>query len=142
MNTNQKDNGTEQTQVSGHYPVIIIGGGQAGLSMSYCLKERGVDHLIFEKNRLGESWRSKRWDSFCLVTPNWQCQLPGFPYSGNDPDGFMKKDEIVALHRSLRTIFPAADSGRGQLLRGYPRTRLADLLWRLASAIIWQIKWW
>jgi putative flavoprotein involved in K+ transport len=63
--------------------------------MSYCLKERGLDHIIFEKNRIGYSWRSKRWDSFCLVTPNWQCQLPGYPYPGDDSHGFMKKDKIV-----------------------------------------------
>ena len=78
-----------------HYSVAIVGGGQAGLSMSYCLKERGFDHIVFEKNRIGQSWRSHRWDSFCLVTPNWQCQLPGYPYPGSDPQGFMKKDEIV-----------------------------------------------
>lgn len=75
--------------------MIVIGGGQAGLSMSYCLKERGIDHLVFEKDRVAESWRSKRWDAFCLVTPNWQCQLPGFAYAGPDPNGFMVKDEIV-----------------------------------------------
>ena len=78
-----------------HYPVIIVGGGQAGLSLSYCLKERGIDHLVLEKDRAGSAWRSSRWDSFCLVTPNWQCTLPGFPYRGNDPYGFMPKDEIV-----------------------------------------------
>jgi putative flavoprotein involved in K+ transport len=78
-----------------HYPVLIIGGGQAGLSMSYKLKRQGIAHLILEKNRLGHAWRSERWDTFCLVTPNWQCTLPGFPYAGNDPYGFMKKDEIV-----------------------------------------------
>ena len=78
-----------------HYTVAIVGGGQAGLSMSYCLRERGVDHIIFEKNRIAESWRSKRWDSFCLVTPNWQCLLPGFPYNGDDPQGFMQKEDIV-----------------------------------------------
>jgi phytoene dehydrogenase-like protein len=78
-----------------HYPVIIVGGGQAGLSMSYCLKERGIGHLVFEKHRLGEAWRSKRWDTFCLVTPNWQCRLPGFDYQGNDPHGFMAKEEII-----------------------------------------------
>ncbi len=78
-----------------HYPVIVIGGGQAGLAISYCLKERGCDHVVFEKNRIGHAWRSQRWDSFCLVTPNWQCQLPGFPYNGPDPYGFMGKDEIV-----------------------------------------------
>jgi putative flavoprotein involved in K+ transport len=78
-----------------HYPAIIVGGGQAGLSMSYCLKAQGIEHLVLEKNRVGHEWRSRRWDSFCLVTPNWQCQLPGYPYSGNDPYGFMAKDEIV-----------------------------------------------
>ncbi|NJO79930.1 MAG: MSMEG_0569 family flavin-dependent oxidoreductase [Cyanobacteria bacterium RM1_2_2] len=78
-----------------HYSVAIVGGGQAGLSMSYCLKERNIDHIVFEKNQIGDSWRSKRWDSFCLVTPNWQCQLPGFQYPGSDPHGFMQKDEIV-----------------------------------------------
>jgi putative flavoprotein involved in K+ transport len=78
-----------------HYSVVIVGGGQAGLSMSYCLKQRGFDHIVFEKNQLGHSWRSQRWDSFCLVTPNWQCQLPGYHYPGNDPHGFMQRDEIV-----------------------------------------------
>ena len=84
-----------QVLTSSHFPVAIIGGGQAGLSISYCLKQRGIDHIIFEKNKIAHSWRSKRWDSFCLVTPNWQCVLPGYPYPGNDPHGFMQRDEIV-----------------------------------------------
>jgi putative flavoprotein involved in K+ transport len=88
-----------------HYPAIIIGGGQAGLAMSYCLKERGIDHLIFEKKRLGEAWRSQRWDTFCLVTPNWQCKLPGFDYAGDDPNGFMKKDQIVQYLESYAQSF-------------------------------------
>ncbi len=88
-----------------HYSVLIVGGGQAGLSLSYCLKQRGIHHLIFEKNRLAESWRAKRWDTFCLVTPNWQCMLPGFRYSGNDPDGFMKKEEIVEYIASYARSF-------------------------------------
>ncbi len=79
----------------GHYSVVVVGGGQAGLSVSYYLKKRGLDHVVLEKARIAEAWRSERWDSFCLVTPNWQCRLPDFPYSGPDPDGFMKKDEIV-----------------------------------------------
>lgn len=78
-----------------HYSVIIVGGGQAGLSMSYCLKEKGFDHIIFEKNKIGYSWRSKRWDTFCLVTPNWQCKLPGYHYPDDEPHGFMKKEKIV-----------------------------------------------
>jgi putative flavoprotein involved in K+ transport len=80
---------------STHYPVVIVGGGQAGLALSYCLKQRHVDHIVFERDRVASAWRSSRWDSFCLVTPNWQCTLPGFPYRGDDPYGFMKRDEIV-----------------------------------------------
>ena len=82
-----------------HVDTLIVGGGQAGLAASYCLKERGVKHLVLEQARVAESWRSQRWDSFCLVTPNWQCALPGFDYThdfkGQDPDGFMVRDDIV-----------------------------------------------
>lgn len=78
-----------------HYGVIVIGGGQAGLSISYCLQRRGIDHMVFEQHQIAHSWRNKRWDSFCLVTPNWQCQLPGFPYPNDDPHGFMGRDAIV-----------------------------------------------
>ncbi|HEY5752626.1 MAG TPA: MSMEG_0569 family flavin-dependent oxidoreductase [Chthoniobacterales bacterium] len=88
-----------------NFSVIIIGGGQAGLSMSYYLKERGIDHVVFERDRIAESWRTKRWDSFCLVTPNWQCTLPGFHYSGNDPDGFMVKNDIVAYIEAYAKSF-------------------------------------
>lgn len=81
---------------SRHYPVLVVGGGQAGLAMSYLLKDQGIDHLVFEKHRRGHAWATERWDSFCLVTPNWQCRLPGFPYAGPDPYGFMVKDQILA----------------------------------------------
>lgn len=76
-------------------PAVVVGGGQAGLSTSYCLKEAGIEHLVFEKSRIGSSWRTQRWDTFCLVTPNWQCQLPGYPYAGPEPEGFMKNDDII-----------------------------------------------
>ena len=78
-----------------HLPVAVVGGGQAGLSASHFLARHGIDHLVFERHRIGHAWREQRWDSFCLVTPNWQCRLPDFPYAGPDPDGFMVKDEIV-----------------------------------------------
>ncbi|WP_418121389.1 MSMEG_0569 family flavin-dependent oxidoreductase [Variovorax sp. 160MFSha2.1] len=77
-----------------HYSVVIVGGGQAGLSLSHCLQQRGIDHLVIEKRSLVHTWRTQRWDSFCLVTPNWQCQLPGWGYIGSDPHGFMVKDQI------------------------------------------------
>jgi putative flavoprotein involved in K+ transport len=83
------------SSIPSHVSVAVIGGGQAGLAMSYHLKARGIDHVILEKNQIAHSWKTQRWDAFCLVTPNWQCQLPGYPYQGSDPKGFMLRDEIV-----------------------------------------------
>lgn len=79
-----------------HHSVIIVGGGQAGLSASYYLQRQGIDHLVLEKHSLTHAWRTQRWDAFSLVTPNWQCALPGYPYQGDDPHGFMKREEIIA----------------------------------------------
>lgn len=78
-----------------HVPVVVIGGGQAGLSISWHLKQRGIDHVVLERHGIAHEWRDARWDSFCLVTPNWQCRLPGFAYDGDDPDGFMVKPQII-----------------------------------------------
>ena len=80
---------------SRHHAVVIIGGGQAGLSLSHYLQQRGIDHLVVEKHDPVHAWRDQRWDSFCLVTPNWQCRLPGWEYAGDDPHGFMRKHEII-----------------------------------------------
>ncbi|MHA1528933.1 MAG: flavin-containing monooxygenase [Alphaproteobacteria bacterium] len=73
---------------------IVVGGGQAGLSASWHLKQAGREHLVLDRGRIGDTWR-RRWDSFCLVTPNRCCQLPGFPYDGDEPEGFMLRDQIV-----------------------------------------------
>ena len=78
-----------------HYPVVIVGGGQAGLSVSYRLQKKGIEHLVLEKRQILNSWKTQRWDSFTLVTPNWQCTLPDHPYDGNDPKGFMNRSETV-----------------------------------------------
>jgi putative flavoprotein involved in K+ transport len=81
-----------------HYSVIVVGGGQAGLSASYYLQRENIDHLVLEKHSVTHTWRNQRWDAFSLVTPNWQCALPGYSYNddfkGTDPHGFMRKDEI------------------------------------------------
>jgi putative flavoprotein involved in K+ transport len=83
-----------------HIETIIVGGGQSGLSISYYLKEHEYDHVVFEKaNRASNVWQN-RWDSFTLVTPNWMIQLPGAQYRGNDPDGFMNREEVVAYFDS------------------------------------------
>ncbi|MEM6979021.1 MAG: MSMEG_0569 family flavin-dependent oxidoreductase [Planctomycetota bacterium] len=93
-------------RLNANYNTVVIGGGQAGLSASVHLSRCGVDHVVLERDRVAESWRSQRWDNFCLVTPNWQCTLPEFSYEhqygGQDPDGFMKRDEIVRYIESFR----------------------------------------
>jgi len=78
-----------------HHEVVVVGGGQAGLSASHYLTRRGIGHVVFEKKTAMHKWRDERWDNFCLVTPNWQCRLPDHPYDGTDPHGFMVKDEIL-----------------------------------------------
>ena len=94
-NLDSADLPVNEVPTRGHIPVVIVGGGQAGLSTSWFLKQRGIAHVLLEKNNIGYSWREERWDTFCLVTPNWQCTLPDYPYQGDDPDGFMVKDQIV-----------------------------------------------
>ncbi|MFZ6049827.1 MSMEG_0569 family flavin-dependent oxidoreductase [Pseudomonas sp. CR3202] len=95
-----------------HHSVIIVGGGQAGLSASHYLQQEGIDHLVLEKHSLTHSWRTQRWDNFCLVTPNWQCTLPGHPYDGNDPHGFMKREEIITyLDAFIAKVKPPVREG-------------------------------
>jgi putative flavoprotein involved in K+ transport len=77
------------------YHAVVVGGGQAGLSASYWLSRAGLDHIVFEMKTAMHKWRNERWDAFCLVTPNWQCQLPGHAYDGPDPNGFMVKKQIL-----------------------------------------------
>lgn len=74
---------------------VIIGAGQAGLAMSYHLSRRAIDHVLIERGEVANSWRTERWDSLRLLTPNWQSRLPGYEYSGDDPDGYMNMAEVV-----------------------------------------------
>jgi putative flavoprotein involved in K+ transport len=80
--------------MTAHTEVVIIGAGQAGLAMSWYLTRDGVDHVVLERDSIASDWRNRRWDNFTLVTPNWQCDLPGFPYDRGDPHGFMTRDEV------------------------------------------------
>ena len=80
----------------------MVGGGQAGLSVSYNLRQAGVEHVVFEKETAMHKWRDSRWDNFCLVTPNWQCRLPGHEYDGADPQGFMVKPQILDYLEAFR----------------------------------------
>ena len=73
----------------------VIGAGHAGLAMSKCLADRSIDHVVLERGGVANSWRTERWDSLRLLTPNWQSRLPGFGYEGDDPDGYRTVPEGV-----------------------------------------------
>jgi cation diffusion facilitator CzcD-associated flavoprotein CzcO len=81
---------------STEHDLVVLGAGQAGLGMSRELARLGLEHVVLERGRVGESWRT-RWESFCLVTPNWTMQLPDQLYDGEDPDGFDRRDEVVGF---------------------------------------------
>ncbi|MDQ4034152.1 MAG: NAD(P)-binding domain-containing protein [Actinomycetota bacterium] len=91
---------------SSDVPVVVVGAGQAGLAVSHELTALGVDHVVLERARIGQAWRG-RWDSFCLVTPNWTLRLPGAPYEGDDPEGFLPRDEIVQYLQRYASSFGA-----------------------------------
>jgi putative flavoprotein involved in K+ transport len=80
--------------------VAIVGGGHCGLAMSHVLAQRGVEHVVLERGEVANAWRTERWDSLRLLTPNWLCRLPGQAYDGGDPDGFMAAPEVAAFIRS------------------------------------------
>src|ERR1700732_2907864 len=74
---------------------LVVGGGQAGLAMSYCLKQRGLSHLVRERGRIAERWRSERWDGLKFQFPNWSVRLPEFSLRHDEPDAFSGTDAIV-----------------------------------------------
>jgi putative flavoprotein involved in K+ transport len=83
------------TELPRKVDTVVVGGGQAGLTMSWFLRQAGREHVILERrDRLGGAWQD-RWDAFRLVSPNWTSSWPGFAYDGDDPDGFMPRDEIA-----------------------------------------------
>jgi len=80
---------------AGSVDCVVIGAGHSGLAMSRRLSERSIEHVVLERGEVANSWRHERWDSLRLLTPNWLSRLPGFAYSGNDPDGFMSMPEVI-----------------------------------------------
>jgi putative flavoprotein involved in K+ transport len=79
-----------------HIETVIIGAGQAGLATSYYLSKQGHEHIVLEQaSQVADKWRNQRWDSFTLVTPNWALQLPGAVYNGDQPEGFLPRNEMV-----------------------------------------------
>ena len=74
---------------------VVIGGGHAGLAISRCLSDRRIDHVVLERAAIANSWKTERWNSLRLLTPNWQSRLPGFSYDGDDPNGFMSLPDVI-----------------------------------------------
>ena len=90
-----------------HVDTVIIGAGHAGLAMSRCLSDRNIEHVVLEKVDVANSWKSERWDSLRLLTPNWQSRLPGFAYDGDDPDSFMDVPEVIKFIERYADVISA-----------------------------------
>lgn len=86
---------------------VVIGGGQAGLAMSRQLLDRNIDHVVLERGRVAERWRTERWDSLRLLTPNWMARLPGLAPDDADPDGYMTMPDVIAMLERYAASFDA-----------------------------------
>ena len=86
---------------------VIIGAGHAGLAMSRCLTDRAIDHVILERGEVANTWKTERWDSLRLLTPNWQSRLPGYGYEGDDPDGYRAMPETIAFIERYADVISA-----------------------------------
>src|SRR3954462_13080250 len=86
---------------------VIVGAGQAGLALSRHLAAAGHDHVVLDRGRVAERWRTERWDSLHLLTPNWMTRLPGFSYLGPDPDGHLPVRRLVSHLQSYAASFRA-----------------------------------
>ncbi len=86
---------------------VIIGAGHAGLAMSRCLAERSIDHVILERGEVANTWKTERWDTLRLLTPNWQSRLPGYGYEGDDPDGYRDLPETIAFIERYADVISA-----------------------------------
>lgn len=121
--------------------VVIVGAGHAGLAMSRRLTERSIDHVVLERGEVANSWRTERWESLRLLTPNWQTRLPGVHYDGADPDGYMTVPEVTdfiagyadAISAPVRTNTTVTHLGRS----GDGYTVVTDRgTWRCAAAVV------
>ncbi|MGE0028247.1 MAG: NAD(P)-binding domain-containing protein [Thermoleophilia bacterium] len=118
-----------------HLPVVVVGAGHCGLAMSRHLASRSIDHVVLERGEVANSWRTERWDSLRLLTPNWLSRLPGQAYAGDDPDGYMTVPEVVeyitayaagAPVRTNTTVRTVRRSGAGFLVESDDGSWTAD----------------
>lgn len=94
---------------------VIIGAGHAGLAMSRCLAERSIEHVVLERGEVANSWKTERWDSLRLLTPNWQSRLPGYDYEGDDPHGYRTMPETIAYIERYAHVISAPIQTRAQV---------------------------
>ena len=109
-----------------HTTAVVVGAGHCGLAVSRCLAARSIDHVVLERGEVADSWRTQRWDSLRLLTPNWMTRLPGFAYRGDDPDGYMTAPEVVGLLDDY-AVASAAPCGPGS--RSPRSARVATATW-------------
>ncbi|HTP70701.1 MAG TPA: NAD(P)-binding domain-containing protein [Burkholderiaceae bacterium] len=99
---------------------LVVGGGHNGLAMSHALSQRSIDHVVIERGDVGQAWRSERWDSMRLLTPNWMSRLPEHAYDGDDPDGYMSAAEVAGFLSAYATKFAAPVLNHTSVLRVEP----------------------
>jgi putative flavoprotein involved in K+ transport len=100
--------------------VIVVGAGHSGLAMSRALSQRSIEHVVLERGEVANAWRTERWDSLRLLTPNWMTRLPGHAYDGDDPDGYMSAQEVVAFLSAYAKKIEAPVLTRTTVLRAEP----------------------
>lgn len=120
---------------------IIIGAGQSGLAMSRHLTAHSIDHVVFERGEVANSWLTERWDSLRLLTPNWQTRLPGHAYAGDDPDGFMTMSEVVRFLQHYAELSRAPVVTGTRVMRVRQQGRSYEVLttrgvWRCRKLVI------
>ena len=108
--------------------VVIVGAGQAGLAVSHYLTAASIDHVLIERGRTAERWRSQRWDSLRLLTPNWMSRLPGWSYQGKDPGGFMPAADVVRYLTGYAESFqaPVLEGTEVRMVRRFGGRYLVD----------------
>jgi len=130
-----------QASTTTFVPAVIVGAGHAGLAMSHRLAQRSIDHVVLERGEVANSWRTERWESLRLLTPNWHARLPGHRYDGDDPDGYMTVREVTTLIADYaRSIAAPVVSGTTvtrvtALADGYAITANGGV-WRCAAVVI------
>src|SRR5918992_644545 len=88
-------------------PAVVVGAGHAGLAMSRCLAEHSIDHVVLERGEVANAWKTERWDSLRLLTPNWMSRLPGYGYEGDDPDGYRTMPQTIAFLERYAEVIAA-----------------------------------